>query len=80
MKTRRPAGTPDGSAERATSASAAVTGSNAVAEDANGSKPFDRCAFKDVNIPEGTKVIVRACLKNGAGGTHRFCFSSTGKA
>ena len=57
------------------------SGSHSVStEDANGSKPFDRCAVKDVNIPEGTKVTVRACLKNGASGAHRFCFSSTGTA
>lgn len=55
-------------------------GHTVTTEDANGSRPFDRCAFKDLNIPEGTKVTVKACLKNGPSGARRFCFSSTGVA
>jgi hypothetical protein len=50
------------------------------AEDANGSHPADDCTFKNVNIPEGKSVSIEACLKNGANGERKYCFSGKGVA
>jgi hypothetical protein len=49
-----------------------------VAEDANGAG--NSCASKSGDIPEGTKVTVRVCLKDGADGREEFCATKTGVA
>ncbi|MGW2561281.1 hypothetical protein ACWCXB_18915 [Streptomyces sp. NPDC001514] len=49
-----------------------------VAEDANGAG--NSCASKSGDIPEGTRVTVRVCLKDGAGGREEFCATKHGVA
>jgi hypothetical protein len=46
-------------------------------EDANGSNPTTDCAVMDLNIAEGIRVTVEACLKDGANGERRYCYSAT---
>jgi len=46
-------------------------------EDANGSHPIGDCARKDLNIDEGVKITLSVCLKDGANGTLRYCYSTT---
>ncbi|MDI2031377.1 hypothetical protein QFW96_22300 [Saccharopolyspora sp. TS4A08] len=50
------------------------------AEDTDGANPPDRCEFKNVNIPEGKSVTIEACLKDGADGARRYCFTGKGVA
>ncbi|MFD5556323.1 hypothetical protein ACFWIA_21095 [Streptomyces sp. NPDC127068] len=47
-------------------------------EDANGSG--NPCARSDPEIPEGKRVTVQICLKDGAAGTPRYCATEHGTA
>ncbi len=47
-----------------------------VAEDANGAN--NSCASKSGDIPEGTRVTVRVCLKDGPNGREEFCATKRG--
>lgn len=49
-------------------------------DDANGGSDSSPCASQVVNLPEGTKVTIKVCLRDGANGTARYCDSSTGSA
>ncbi|WP_189537468.1 hypothetical protein [Streptomyces roseolilacinus] len=47
-----------------------------VAEDADGAN--NGCASKSGDIPEGTRVTVRVCLKDGADGREEYCATKQG--
>ncbi|MCT7355968.1 hypothetical protein N4P33_28015 [Streptomyces sp. 15-116A] len=47
-------------------------------EDANGSG--NSCARKNLEIPEGEKVTVQICVRNGANGDEKHCAIKHGKA
>ncbi|HZG02072.1 MAG TPA: hypothetical protein VE546_00625 [Streptomyces sp.] len=38
------------------------------------------CVLKDLDIAEGTKVTLTACLRDGADGANRYCRSKSGTA
>jgi hypothetical protein len=47
-----------------------------VVQDANGAN--NSCGSGSWNLPEGTKVTVRVCLKDGANGREEFCATKQG--
>ncbi|MFE3905270.1 hypothetical protein ACFXPY_34520 [Streptomyces sp. NPDC059153] len=49
-----------------------------VVEDTNGAN--NTCASKGGDIPEGTSVTVRVCLKDGADGAEQYCATKHGTA
>ncbi|MEE1812027.1 hypothetical protein [Streptomyces sp. BE133] len=49
-----------------------------VAEDTDGAN--NACASKSGDIPEGTSVTVRVCLKDGANGAEEYCATKRGTA